>query len=124
MGHGYGFLQVQVQVGAKTPTGYLCNCLPKYEKGRNHAQVSVGKWTERLGGIMEILVDGYIQVIQEWGMVEICMGQVSKDRGDWLFIVIAGGEGGGAILGHGICRNNARNAGGTRCRDLPCMWYC
>ena len=42
--------------------------------------------------IMEVLADGYIQVIQEWGMVEICMSQVSKDRGDRLFIVIAGGE--------------------------------
>jgi hypothetical protein len=59
-------------------------------------------------------------------MVEMCTGQVLKDRGDRLFIVIVGSEGGGAILGHMefAVTTHTRNAGGTCCRDVPCMWYC
>ena len=73
---------------------------------------------------MEILMDGYIQVIQEWGDGKMCTARYQQ--GDRLFIVIAGGEGGGAILGHMefAVTTHTRNAGGTRCRDLLCMWYC
>ena len=72
---------------------------------------------------MEVLADGYIQVIQEWGDGRNVHG---PGRGGRLFIVIVGGEGGGAILGHMefAVTTHTRNAGGTRCRDMPCMWYC
>ena len=43
---------------------------------------------------MEILVDGYIQVIQEWGDGRNVHRPGIKGQGDRLFIVIAGGEGG------------------------------
>jgi len=67
---------------------------------------------------MEILVDGYIQVIQEWGDGRNVHRPGIEGQGVSL-------GGGGAILGHMefAVTTHTRNAGGTRCRDVPCMWY-